>query len=136
MEKKGMACAPPRLEQGLFNRTKRLRLLDRAGRPPVTSFGVVGLSMSLARFRPTGHGIVQAEPVRLSVILPWFGSIRREVKDDVFGAGASGVLVFDPNWRRTTVRQGAKAGPNGLIRPCPAGGNMAVGPVRRISRSD
>lgn len=108
-----MACVPPRLEQGLLNRTKRLRLLDRAGRPPVTSIEVAGLSMSLARFRPTGHGIVPAEPVRLSVIPPWFGSIRREVKGNVFDADAGGVLVFDPNWRRSAVLQESKAGFNG-----------------------
>lgn len=74
---------------------------------------------------------MQAEPVRLSVILSWFGSIRREVKDDVFGVGAGGALIFDPNRRRSAVRQGTKAGLNGPSGQCPAGGDIAVGSVRR-----
>lgn len=93
------------IEPRLFNRTESFRFFDKAGCLDIASLRVPDSQMDLARVRSTGHEILLEEPDRLSVILPWAGTIRSEVKGELFGTGASGVLVFDPNRRRTIVER-------------------------------
>lgn len=99
------------IEPRLFDRTESFRFLDKAGCLDIASLRLPDSPLGLARVRSTGHEILLEEPDRISIILPWSGTVSSEVDGDVFRTGANGVLVFDPNRRRTTVQRTSPAAP-------------------------